>query len=166
MSFDVVRRSRMRSILQITLDRSQADTLAEELAQSRRVGRLLQPALRGLPLGIDLTDPGVLRRRDGFVTIYVHSAGQSAKLRQLVPRLERVLAEEGLRDQIGILCDGTVVPCCLDAEGSIALGNIFRQSLDEILNSERAKALYRGFSNRAPAEELCLRCGYAERFSI
>ena len=46
MSFDVVRRSRMRSILQITLDRSQADTLAEELAQSRRVGRLLQPALR------------------------------------------------------------------------------------------------------------------------
>ena len=100
MSFDVVRRSRMRSILQITLDRSQADTLAEELAQSRRVGRLLQPALRGLPLGIDLTDPGVLRRRDGFVTIYVHSAGQSAKLRQLVPRLEKVLAEEGLRDQI------------------------------------------------------------------
>ena len=100
MSFDVVRRSRMRSILQITLDRSQADTLAEELAQSRRVGRLLQPALRGLPLGIDLTDPGVLRRRDGFVTIYVHSAGQSAKLRQLVPRMEKVLAQEGLRDQI------------------------------------------------------------------
>ncbi len=71
----------------------------------------------------------------------------------------------GLRDQIGILCDGTVVPCCLDAEGSIALGSIFTQSLDEILASPRAKALYEGFSNRAPTEELCRRCGYATRFN-
>lgn len=72
----------------------------------------------------------------------------------------------GLRDQIGILCDGTVVPCCLDAEGSIALGNIFEQSLDDILQSKRAKALYDGFSNRTPSEELCRRCGYASRFNL
>ena len=73
---------------------------------------------------------------------------------------------QGLRDQIGILCDGTVVPCCLDADGSIALGNIFEQSLEEILSSTRAKALYRGFSQRSPSEELCRRCGFAERFSV
>ena len=78
----------------------------------------------------------------------------------------RVQFCRGLRDQIGILCDGTVVPCCLDADGSIPLGNIFEQSLDEILDSGRAKAIYDGFSNRAPSEELCLRCGYAERFSL
>lgn len=72
----------------------------------------------------------------------------------------------GLRDQIGVLCDGTVVPCCLDADGSIALGNIFEQSLDEILQSPRAKALYDGFSNRTPSEDLCRRCGYASRFNL
>lgn len=71
----------------------------------------------------------------------------------------------GLRDQIAVLCDGTVVPCCLDAEGEIALGNIFEQSLEEILSSPRAKALYEGFSNRRPTEELCRKCGYATRFN-
>lgn len=70
----------------------------------------------------------------------------------------------GLRDQIGVLCDGTVVPCCLDSEGSIPLGNLFDQSLDDILSSPRAEAIYDGFSRRVPAEDLCRRCGYAERF--
>ena len=70
----------------------------------------------------------------------------------------------GLRDQLGILCDGTVVPCCLDSEGDIALGNLFESSMDEILSSARAKALFDGFSNRRATEELCRRCGYAQRF--
>lgn len=70
----------------------------------------------------------------------------------------------GLRDQIGVLCDGTVVPCCLDHEGDIALGNLFRQSMEEILESPRAKAIYDGFSQRKAAEELCRKCGYARRF--
>ena len=70
----------------------------------------------------------------------------------------------GLRDHIGVLVDGTVVPCCLDSEGTIALGNLFSQSLDEILSTPRAQAIYEGFSRRRPAEALCRRCGYAERF--
>ena len=70
----------------------------------------------------------------------------------------------GLRDQIGVLCDGTVVPCCLDHEGDIPLGNLFRQNMDEILESPRAKAIYEGFSNRKAVESLCRRCGYARRF--
>ena len=70
----------------------------------------------------------------------------------------------GLRDQLGILCDGTVVPCCLDHEGDIALGNLFRQSMEEILGSPRAKAIYEGFSQRKATEELCRKCGYARRF--
>lgn len=72
----------------------------------------------------------------------------------------------GLRDQIAILCDGTVVPCCLDADGSIALGNIFESSLDAILSGDRARAMYAGFSERRCTEELCRRCGFAERFSL
>ena len=70
----------------------------------------------------------------------------------------------GLRDQLGILCDGTVVPCCLDHEGDIVLGNLFTQSMEEILESPRAKAIYDGFSHRKAAEELCRKCGYARRF--
>ena len=70
----------------------------------------------------------------------------------------------GLRDQIGVLCDGTVVPCCLDHEGDIALGNLFHQDMEEILNSPRAKSIYEGFSKRKATEELCRRCGYARRF--
>lgn len=70
-----------------------------------------------------------------------------------------------LRDQIGILVDGTVVPCCLDADGNLALGNIFESSLEEILSSPHARAMYDGFTKRRAVEPLCRKCGYAERFS-
>ena len=69
----------------------------------------------------------------------------------------------GLRDQIGVLCDGTVVPCCLDAEGDIALGNIHTDDLGGILNSERAQALRQSFCTRNITEPLCRRCGYAAK---
>lgn len=72
----------------------------------------------------------------------------------------------GLRDQFGVLVDGTVVPCCLDSDGNIPLGNVYQQPLAEILTSPRAQALHDGFSCRRPTEELCRRCGYAQRYSI
>ena len=70
----------------------------------------------------------------------------------------------GLRDQFGILCDGTVVPCCLDSEGVINLGNIFDTPIADILDSPRAKAMAEGFRCRKSTEDLCRRCGYATRF--
>ena len=70
----------------------------------------------------------------------------------------------GLRDQLGVLCDGTAVPCCLDHEGDLALGNLFLQSMEEILETPRAKAIYDGFSHKEAVEPLCRRCGYARRF--
>jgi len=73
-----------------------------------------------------------------------------------------VLSEKGfcygLRDQIGVLCDGSVVPCCLDRNGDIILGNLFKASLSEILGSERAKAIYDGFTSHKCVEALCKRC--------
>ncbi|MGL4821103.1 MAG: radical SAM/SPASM domain-containing protein [Bacilli bacterium] len=68
-----------------------------------------------------------------------------------------------LRDQVGVLVDGTVVPCCLDSEGKIPLGNLFTTSLQDILAGERATAMYEGFSRNCAVEELCKRCGYAKR---
>ena len=70
----------------------------------------------------------------------------------------------GLKDQIGVLCDGTVVPCCLDHEGDLALGNLFDRDLADILASSRAKAIAAGFAKRTACEELCRKCGYARRF--
>ena len=72
-----------------------------------------------------------------------------------------------IRDQIGILCDGTVVPCCMDADGAVPLGNLLSpRSLEEILSSPRAENLCRSFEKGAPCETLCASCGYAERFSV
>ena len=66
-----------------------------------------------------------------------------------------------LRNQIGVLVDGTVVPCCLDSQGAINLGNLHEQSLTEILNSPRAQKLYHAFSHHQTSEKLCKTCGYA-----
>lgn len=70
----------------------------------------------------------------------------------------------GLRDHFGVLCDGSVVPCCLDGDGVITLGNIFSEDIGEILSSERAVAIKKGFDGRNPVEDLCRRCPYAKRF--
>ena len=69
-----------------------------------------------------------------------------------------------LRDQVGVLCDGTVVPCCLDAEGHLALGNLFDTPLQELLTTPRARAIYDGFTVHRATEDLCRRCGYARKF--
>lgn len=70
----------------------------------------------------------------------------------------------GLGDHFGILSDGTVVPCCLDSDGIIALGNVFHEELSDILSSPRAKAIPEGFRQRKAVEGLCRHCGYARRF--
>ena len=70
----------------------------------------------------------------------------------------------GLRDHFGILCDGSVVPCCLDSDGELTLGNIFSGSIDEIMNSPAATAMREGFDRRTAVTDLCRRCGYAQRF--
>lgn len=69
-----------------------------------------------------------------------------------------------LRSQAAVLVDGTVVPCCLDGEGVIKLGNINEQSFSEIVEGERANNLIDGFSRREAVEELCRKCGYRQKF--
>jgi radical SAM protein with 4Fe4S-binding SPASM domain len=66
----------------------------------------------------------------------------------------------GLKKQLGILVNGDVVPCCLDQNGDIKLGNIFENSIEEILNSSKAKRIIEGFNNRILTEELCKKCGF------
>jgi radical SAM protein with 4Fe4S-binding SPASM domain len=70
----------------------------------------------------------------------------------------------GLRNQIGVLVDGSVVPCCMDGDGVMRLGNLRESSLAEILASPRARAIYEGFSRRELVEPLCRSCGYRRAF--
>lgn len=65
-----------------------------------------------------------------------------------------------LKDHIGILVDGTVVPCCLDSKGIINLGNIYNLSLETIMNQERVKNMQKGFKENYKCEELCKHCKY------
>ena len=67
---------------------------------------------------------------------------------------------------LAVLADGTVVPCCLDRDGDIALGNLLTDDPAQILGSERAERMREGFAKRQAKEELCRRCGYARRFKI
>lgn len=71
----------------------------------------------------------------------------------------------GLRSQTAILVDGTVVPCCLDGEGVINLGNINETSFSEIIESQRANDIIDGFTKKEVVEELCRKCGFMKRFS-
>ena len=68
-----------------------------------------------------------------------------------------------LKTHIAILVDGTVVPCCLDSNGIIDLGNIYNQSLEEIINSDRYQILKKSFQDRKPSEDLCKSCTYKDR---
>lgn len=70
----------------------------------------------------------------------------------------------GLKSQMGILVDGTVVVCCLDSMGASNLGNIFESDIDRILNSDKAKKIIEGFRNRCVYLDLCKHCSYKERF--
>ncbi len=86
------------------------------------------------------------------------------------PSLELpILGQEGrchgLSNHFGILVDGTVVPCCLDHQGSIPLGNLKDQPILEILQSTRSQSILAGFKRRKLVEDLCQRCQYIERFS-
>lgn len=66
----------------------------------------------------------------------------------------------GLRDHIAVLSDGRVVPCCLDADGAINLGNIFSDDFQEIITSERAVKIRNGFMNNTMTEDFCKSCGF------
>ena len=65
-----------------------------------------------------------------------------------------------LRDHIAILSNGTIIPCCLDADGNIPLGNIFTDELNTVLKSERATKIKKGFEQHKVIEPFCKSCGF------
>lgn len=80
---------------------------------------------------------------------------------------QNIIIEKGrclaLKDQIAILVDGTVVPCCLDNNGDIPLGNIFQETLEQILEKTKTVTIKKNFENGVITCELCKRCGFLKR---
>ena len=72
---------------------------------------------------------------------------------------------QGLQSHIAILANGTVVPCCLDCDGIVELGDLHKSALNEILGSKRAVNMLEGFKEGKATEELCQKCSYKERFN-
>jgi MoaA/NifB/PqqE/SkfB family radical SAM enzyme len=127
--------------------------LLEQLTAAFAIPRLRIAALRaerGIPLA---------------PRVFLNPEAQFSWPQLSAPDLGRQGYCRGLRDHLAILVDGTVVPCCLDAESIIAFGNIFNQSLHDILTGPRARRMREGFGHQWLVEPLCRRCTYRLRFS-
>ena len=72
---------------------------------------------------------------------------------------------QGLQSHIAILASGKIVPCCLDCDGVIALGDLHEHTLESILSAKRTVAMLAGFKEGEAVEELCQKCSYKDRFN-
>ena len=72
---------------------------------------------------------------------------------------------QGLQSHVAILASGKVVPCCLDCDGVIELGDLHESTLAEIVTSKRARSMLNGFKEGKAVEELCQKCSYKDRFN-
>ena len=63
-----------------------------------------------------------------------------------------------LHTQLGILWNGDVVPCCVDFDGNIVLGNVTEKSLMEIINSNYYNMLKAGFKKGKLYNMHCKKC--------
>ena len=71
----------------------------------------------------------------------------------------------GTKSHIAILSNGNVTPCCLDSEGIINLGNIFKSNMEDIINGDLFKQINEGFKNNKIVCDLCKSCTYRCRFN-
>ena len=122
-------------------------------------------------LGLEFFEENLmeLAKREKFVKL-----GENVFLNQdlefVWPSIENEIISEvgtcwGLRNQVAILVNGDVVPCCLDGEGCIRLGNIFKDGFGEILNSEYSKEFIKAFEENRVIHNLCKRCGFRSKFN-
>jgi len=130
--------------------------------ETARIWGLLEARYPGAGDWKDSSDRWKSRRLDEKV--YLNQAEEFRWPGLGLPALASRGTCHGIRDQVAVLVDGTVAPCCLDGEGAVPLGNLRESSLETILESPRARAMRDGFAHRVLVEELCRTCGYRERF--
>jgi len=87
------------------------------------------------------------------VTTWANNMNESNKIRPAI-----VGKCDALHKQIGILANGEVVPCCLDYDGNIVLGNCQVDPLTEIMNSGQYQKLKEGFKKGRLYHSYCKKC--------
>ena len=110
-----------------------------------------------------------IAKKEKFVKL-AENAFLNQDLEFIWPSLEnKIISEEGtcwgLRNQVAILVNGDVVPCCLDGDGEIKLGNIFEESFEKIINSDYSKEFIKAFEENRVIHNLCKRCGFRSKFN-
>lgn len=71
---------------------------------------------------------------------------------------------QGANTMLAILSDGTLVPCCLDHQGAIELGNVLETPFASLIEGNRLLSIQRGFKQNKIVESFCQRCQYRHRF--
>lgn len=110
-------------------------------------------------------DVGNIKSKKIWNKVYLHFDSRFEWPDMDLPNLGDTGRCHGMVNHIGIQANGDVVPCCLDKESVINLGNIFKTNLKDILNTERSIRMREGFKNGRLTEELCQRCSFIRRFN-
>jgi radical SAM protein with 4Fe4S-binding SPASM domain len=116
-----------------------------------------------IPSEIDVSKSNMKSKRI-WNRLYLHFDSKFEWPALNLPQISTTGFCHGLTSHIGIHANGTVVPCCLDKEACIKLGKIPETPLIDILQSDRAKAMKKGFGQKILLESLCQRCDYIKRF--
>lgn len=109
-------------------------------------------------------DVSSIKSKRIYKKIYFHFDSRFVWPSPHLPKLSENGFCHGMSSHLGIHADGTVVPCCLDKEAVINLGNLNQITLTEILASKRAQSIKEGFRQKKLVEDLCQRCPYIKRF--
>lgn len=109
-------------------------------------------------------DVGNFKSKKIWNRIYLHFDSRFEWPDMNLPNLGTHGKCHGMIDHMAIQANGDVVPCCLDKESVINLGNIFKSSFKDILNSKRATLMREGFQESKLVEELCQKCSFVRRF--
>ncbi len=63
-----------------------------------------------------------------------------------------------LSDHFAILCSGDLIYCCVDFDGKTVAGNVFQNSITEILNTKPVIDAVEGFQNHKVIHPHCQKC--------
>jgi len=138
------------------------DTIGSQTPNKQMLERICEHYEFSTPSKIDVRQKKSVRIKD---RLYLHFDTEFIWPSLDLPVLGTLGRCYGLKSHFGILADGTVVPCCLDKEAAIPLGNALDSPISEILDSDKAKSILHGFQQRKLVEDLCQRCQYIERFN-
>ncbi len=66
----------------------------------------------------------------------------------------------GLQHHFAVLCSGEIVPCCLDYDGKLSIGNVNAAPLKDIINNPSALILKNSIAGKTPIPKYCATCGF------